>query len=155
MRKNKGFTLIELLIVISIIAILAALAIFGIGRVFEKSRNTQRKSDLRQYQNALEVYANSNNGMYPSRTSHQDAATLLCTTDLGLTGCPDDPVDTQNYQYTSDGNGNGFPTASVYFLWADMEDGEWGESTEYVVCSNGQSGECNDCGDDIDETCPL
>ena len=111
--KNKlsGFTLIELLIVISIIAILASLAIFGIGNVFQKARDTQRKSDLKQYQDSLEVFANSNDGLYPSRTATQFAATTLCG-DLGLTGCPDDPVETQNYRYNSDGTSNGNPTAS-------------------------------------------
>ena len=155
MKKNIfGFTLIELLIVISIIAILAALAIFGIGNVFEKSRNTQRKSDLRQYQEALEVFANSHDGLYPSRTATQFAATTLCG-DLGITGCPDDPVDTQHYKYNSNGTSNGNPTASSYLLWADMEGGEWDEDTDYVVCSNGESGECDDCGDDTNGFCPL
>lgn len=154
MRKNKGFTLIELLIVISIIAILAALAIFGIGNVFEKARDTQRKSDLKQYQEALEVYANSNDGLYPSRTTTKFAATTLCD-DLGLTGCPDDPVDTQNYRYRSNGTGNANPDASSYLLWADMEDGEWDANTDYVVCSNGKSGECSNCGPGTDGVCPL
>jgi len=58
MKKEKGFTLIELLVVISIIGVLAGLASFNFQQARERSRDVQRKSDLKQVQNALEVYKN-------------------------------------------------------------------------------------------------
>jgi prepilin-type N-terminal cleavage/methylation domain-containing protein len=44
----KGFTLIELLVVISLIGLLAALALVSYIGVQKQGRDTQRKSDLRQ-----------------------------------------------------------------------------------------------------------
>ena len=141
-NKKRGFTLIELLIVISIIAILAAMAIFGIGNVFEKARNTQRRSDIKQYQEALEVWANSHNGLYPVRSgADQDADSVLCN-DLGLgTGCPSDPIDTQEYKYrSSTGTGSGGTCSSCaaeYVLWAQLEESS---TTYFVACYNGRVG---------------
>jgi prepilin-type N-terminal cleavage/methylation domain-containing protein len=46
-RNSKGFTLIELLIVISIIAILATLALPGINSYKEKAKSTRAINELR------------------------------------------------------------------------------------------------------------
>jgi len=62
---KKGFTLIELLIVIVIIGIIASLAMIGLNSVRTKSRDARRITDVRQIQNALEIYRNDN-GVYPS-----------------------------------------------------------------------------------------
>jgi len=62
---RKGFTIIELLITILIIGIIASLAIVGLNSVRGKSRDARRISDIRQIQNALEIYRNDNS-VYPS-----------------------------------------------------------------------------------------
>jgi len=65
---SKGFTLIELLIVIAILGILAAGILVAINPVaqMQKARNSQRKADLRNMQQAVESYAIRNNGVYPN-----------------------------------------------------------------------------------------
>lgn len=71
--KNKGFTLIELLVVISIIGVLAGLASFNFQEARERSRDVQRKSDLKQIQNALEIYKNDQRiSAYPTTDDWQD-----------------------------------------------------------------------------------
>lgn len=56
-NNNKiGFTLIELLVVISIIGVLSALLMANFAAVRERGRDTQRKSDLKQIQKALQMY---------------------------------------------------------------------------------------------------
>ena len=54
----KGFTLIELLIVIAIIAILAIIIVLAINpaRILEKSRDSQRFSDLTTLATAINLY---------------------------------------------------------------------------------------------------
>lgn len=137
-KRIKGFTLIELLVVISLIGLLAALALVSYMGTQKQARDTQRKSDLRQYQNSLEIFANKNNGIYISYSPYNAAE--LCG-DLGLgENCPDDPRKEQDgqswYRFSADGDGDGTITATKYVLWAELEniDDYW------VVCSNGKTG---------------
>ena len=134
--KMIGFTLIELLVVIAIIGILASLALVSYTRSQKQARDTRRKSDLKQYQVALENYANQNNGIYPSISG--TGVSNLCTA-LGLSNCPDDS--TYPYRYSSD--------RTEYVLWAQIEAGS---SNYWVVCSNGKSGEF---GSPPSGSCPL
>lgn len=57
-KKATGFTLIELLIVISIIAVLAAMLFTNFSGARERTRDLQRKSDLDQLKKALRLYYN-------------------------------------------------------------------------------------------------
>lgn len=59
-----GFTLIELLVVISIIAILMAVATVSYANAQQKGRDNKRKSDLKAIQQSLELYFQQN-GKYP------------------------------------------------------------------------------------------
>lgn len=63
-ENKKGFTLIELLVVISIIGLLATLAMVSLKNAREKARDVKRKADLVQIRKALELYFDAN-GVYP------------------------------------------------------------------------------------------
>lgn len=136
---SKGFTLIELLVVISIIGLLAGLALVSFVGSQKQARDTQRKSDLRQYQTALENFANKNSGFYPA-ISGTGVSGLCASTALNLSPCPEDPKNGQDatyyYQYSSDGTA-GSSNATKYVLWAKLENIS---STYWVVCSTGQNG---------------
>jgi prepilin-type N-terminal cleavage/methylation domain-containing protein len=64
--KLDAFTLIELLVVISIIAILAGIALPVFGSVQVKGAQTKALSNAKQIGTALRLYAVDNNGTYPS-----------------------------------------------------------------------------------------
>lgn len=64
-KHSKGFTLIELLVVIAIIGVLMAFLTVTYSSVRQRSRDAQRKSDLRQIQSALELYR-ADNDSYPT-----------------------------------------------------------------------------------------
>jgi len=139
--KLKGFTLIELLVVISLIGILAALALVSYTGTQKQARDTRRKSDLKQYQNALEIFANKNNGLYSSRTASSGvvASTTLCS-DLVISTCPEDPRNAEDptfiYKYQSDGSGSATIDATKYVLWGKLEN----TADYWIICSDGRVG---------------
>lgn len=159
MKKFKGFTLIEMLVVVSIIGILAALATVSFSSTQKQARDTQRKSDLKQYQNSLEAYANKSNGLYPAWYSGSATMTGLCSA-LGISGtCPNDPKydavdgDPPPYKYQSDGTTNDLQAkATQYVLWAKIENVS---NMYWVVCSTGQAGKISSSTTFTTGTCPA
>lgn len=63
--RSAAFTLIELLVVISIIAMLASLAIPSIGGVIERGRSAKCVNNLRQIGVALQQYIADNDNSFP------------------------------------------------------------------------------------------
>lgn len=63
-RKKNGFTLIELLVVVAIIGLLASIVMASLNSARSKARDSRRKADIHQIQNALELYNNTYGG-YP------------------------------------------------------------------------------------------
>ena len=144
-----GFTMIELLVVISIIGVLATLVMVSFTSSQKQAKDTQRKSDLRQYQTALESYANKTGGLYPSRTATVDASSLCAT--LGISGtCPTDPKPPAIYSYISNGSGNPSNDAADYVLWTLLENQT---GNYYIVCSIGKIGISPDVP--TSSTCPI
>lgn len=74
-KVSKAFTLVELLVVISIIGILASIGLVSFRTAQARSRDAQRKSDLKEIGSALELYY-SDYGQYPNGTNGQ------------INGCP-------------------------------------------------------------------
>lgn len=153
---NSGFTLMELLIVIVLIGVLSSFIITSSAGTAKKAHDSQRMSDLNQYRIALENFALKKNGLYPSRTTVQNATTVLGP-DLGTTylaSYPADPTSDSSYyyRYQSNGSGNAIPDASQYILWAKLERGSSGSGGYWYVCANGIASEkattpaSSDCG---------
>lgn len=153
---KRGFTLIEVLITVSIIGLLASLTLVSFGGSQKSARDTQRKSDLKQYATALENFANQNSSLYPERNVTVSAKGTLCV-DLGITTCPEDPknsVDSSfEYKYQSDGSASGGDaSATDYVLWGKIEK----TSDYWVVCSGGTVGVTPQSGFSVSGgVCPI
>lgn len=63
--NDKGFTLIELLVVITIIGILASIALPNYIKAKDKAREAEVKANVHSIQIALERYAVDHSGQYP------------------------------------------------------------------------------------------
>lgn len=76
--KQNGFTIIELLIVIVVIGILAALVLNTVAGVQQRSRDTERRTDITVLATALEDFYKEHGG-YPQlgQFSNLQAATTM------------------------------------------------------------------------------
>lgn len=146
---NFGFTLIELLVVISIIGILSAIGISSFTQSQKQARDVQRKSDLKQYQTALENFAGANGGLYPAPVGAVDMKLVdLCNAVLlpgnYASSCPDDPKPEswgRSYHYwaktTSSTLGDPINQGYAIYVWGAIEsDG----TKTFVLCSTGTAG---------------
>lgn len=100
-RLNQGFTLIELLVVITIIAILASLAVPTFNVIQDKANQMKGTNNCRQIIMAMKAYAADNSGAYPDNRPGQqpqtsnDAFRFLLVDNIlqdeRIFGCPASP----------------------------------------------------------------
>ena len=65
-QSRRGFSLMELLVVISIMAILISIGFSSFATAQKKGRDSKRKSDLKEIQQALEQYYSVCGSRYPT-----------------------------------------------------------------------------------------
>lgn len=105
--KQRGFTIVELLIVIVVIGILAAITIVAFNGVQKQARDTERISEVKAMQKAIEMYR-VEKGEYPLHTGGVENAgygmalieSLLVPEYIAA--LPREPNSTQPYQYVRD-----------------------------------------------------
>lgn len=96
--NKKGFTLIELLIVMTIIAILAGLALVSYQSARKSARDGKRKAELEEVRSALEMYrADCDAYLIGTLYSGSD---ITCDSNTYMT-IPSDPNPAQRYRYDS------------------------------------------------------
>ncbi len=128
MRK-KGFTLIELLIVMTIIAVLAGLALVSYQNARKTARDGKRKSDLETIRSALEMCYSDDN-QYPDSIS----GSVTCVgNSTYLDPTPTDPIPTGNYYYDR-------TSTTTYVLCAYLEGGA---PDNCIVSESCGLGSCN------------
>ncbi len=122
---RKGFTLIEILIVTAIIALMASSVLVGFAPAQRQGRDARRIADLRQAQNALELYY-SKCGYYPGGaqaaspcgnfsqiSSWTNLSTALTGSNIGVSRIPNDPSSGKNYLYGTDSIGSSYVVAAT------------------------------------------
>ena len=133
---KNGFTLLELLIVVAVIGVLAGFILVSYPGAQKQARDSQRRSDIKQYQTLLESYSAINSDLYPSRTSNTRPDTL-CPNPIGPTTCPRDPsTPTYEYYYRSNGSGGAANDATIYVIWSYQQK----TSDYFIVCNSGRVG---------------
>ncbi|MBT9171369.1 MAG: Type II secretion system protein G [Actinobacteria bacterium] len=111
---KKGFTLIEILVVVAIVGLLSSVVLVGLGPFRARGRDARRIADLRQTQNALELYF-VRNGLYPNSINWPGLTSALIGARIGVNSIPNDPTSGWNYGYCRAAPGN-------YVLGAHLED---------------------------------
>lgn len=157
---KKGFTLIELMVVMTIIGILAALALTSFNTAQKNTRDTRRRSDLAQYRVVLEAFAVKNGGRYvypyannpPGNTEagHGESCTSDSVGGLFRNNGPiipaylqakiPDPIEKSDCTGPCPGNQctyryRAYTNGAKYFILAQQETGGF-----WVACSDGRAG---------------
>lgn len=117
MQKLAGFTLIEILVAITIMGVIFGVIITSSTAVQRFARDTQRQSDLKAIQSALQHY-------YADNNSYPDSLTKLTSgAKVYLQKIPVDPVAATNYSYQAKGNECGLdpPICHQYCLFTKLE----------------------------------
>jgi prepilin-type N-terminal cleavage/methylation domain-containing protein len=72
---KKAFTLVEIMIIVSILGILAAIALPSFQNHVEQARESAAKDNLRIVRHSIELYASYNNGVPPGYLNNDKTAT--------------------------------------------------------------------------------
>ncbi len=132
---SVGFTLIELLVVIAIIGSLSALLVPNFMGARERARDSQRKSDLKQIQKALEMYKqDQTTAVYPDSLPTAGScfsSGANCTGNIYMSKMPGDPSNSPAYYYSPGAD------KTTYILCACLENVA---DTDGVNCSVNCSG---------------
>ena len=109
----QGFTLIELIVVIAIIGILSTLAVVSFNDSRSKARDSERLSDVRAIQGAVELYI-ENNGTAPDPflETWTDLQALIGV-NLQAGTLPLDPLADDGYKYVYCHAGHNYLLAAV------------------------------------------
>jgi len=95
-KRQKGFTLVELLVVMAILGVLVTVTLGAFRSSQARGRDAQRKNDLKQISNALELYY-SDYGKYPDTLPWGAEFTDLKTVYFKVV--PVDPIESLDYFY--------------------------------------------------------
>lgn len=129
-KTQSGFTLLELLIVISIIAILIAVSSVSYTVAQKKTRDSKRRGDMKNVQNAFEQYNAANGSVYSTNCDTMATGGGLAA------GKPDDPLSpTVHYTYSCS-------STSTYCVCATLEGSGTGNATS-TSCAYGTGSGAN------------
>ncbi len=136
--NSRGLTLIEIIIAIAIVSILATVMALNIGGTLIRSRDAQRKNDLKKIQIALQLYY-QDHGVYPSTYNSisgywQDYSTgsqpwIPELISQYIEKLPVDPVSGSVYMYVgyvypNPSSQNGCKAGETYTLFTTLENAQ-------------------------------
>lgn len=140
---QKAFTLVELLVVVAIIGLLSTLSVVALNSARAKARDSRRLSDIKQLRTALDMYYDSA-GTYPD--SLTSGSPLSYGGMIFLAKVPDDPLSSQNYNYTKTEGGQNYTIDfTLETKSAGYEPGNY-QATPYAIIAGGGGGVFH-CGD--------
>lgn len=119
MSHNRGFTLLELLVVIAIIGTLSSLIVPNFMSARGRARDAQRKANLKEVQNALELYRGDQiPPSYPADGTFLSTPGSKWSSNLGST-----------YMNRIPGDPSQKPFAYYYYKLDDLD------SLKYTLCA--------------------
>jgi prepilin-type N-terminal cleavage/methylation domain-containing protein len=131
-KKYQGFSLVELLVVISLMAILMALASVSFTAAQRRARDAKRRADISAVQKGFEQY-------FAQTGTYAACATMGGSTTYFPSGLPTDPRNdaTAGYVYTSSCNASAYCYCALLELTGSGNANSQASSTTCSFASGG------------------
>jgi len=138
--EEKGFTIVEMLVVIVVIGILVGISVISYNGIQQRSRDSERGSDVTQIKIALEKYY-ADKSRYPLNCAGSPCAVSALSNELTnyMKTIPHDPKhaadSAADYQYVATVAGDGYAIRVQYEAKAVCKTGQnvyapwWGAAT--------------------------
>jgi type IV pilus assembly protein PilA len=136
LRNKRGFTLVELMIVVAIIGVLAALAIYGVRKYLTNAKSAEARTAIGRIAKDSQVAYERENmaGAVLALKDTVDIAHTLCPAGAKI---PSSDADVQNKKYQSDpGEWNGTGWSCLKFSMSDPQYFQY----EFLSTANGTDG---------------